>query len=300
MVFRSGNAILVALLAALVLSPGASAWAWPVDGPVLRPFVSDGDPYAGGQHRGIDIGAPTGSDVRSAATWSRRVRRATAATGPLPDGPNRGRLVGHARPPGLDRGARRDSGQRGRRRRHDRPERRARGDGAVRLSRHPPHRGPERLRRPADASASQAGAGAGATGRSSRHRCSRTGSAGRGAGGRSVTLRPAARGMRSRRNARVAQRSAVTPRARDAACAGEPDADAAVPPGAGSACSARAVPSASRSCAGLARSTFRGARRSASAGAAGALALTWTRTAPRRHVRRRSWKRGRVARGGCC
>ena len=67
MVFRSGNTILLALLAALVLSPGAAAWAWPVDGPVLRPFVSGDDPYAGGQHRGIDIGAPTGSDVRSAA-----------------------------------------------------------------------------------------------------------------------------------------------------------------------------------------------------------------------------------------
>jgi hypothetical protein len=67
MVFRSGNSFFVALLAALVLTPGASAWAWPVDGPVLRPFVSDGDPYAGGQHRGIDIGAPTASDVRSAA-----------------------------------------------------------------------------------------------------------------------------------------------------------------------------------------------------------------------------------------
>jgi len=68
MVFRSGNALMVTLLAALVLAPAASAWAWPVEGPVLRPFVSDGDPYSGGQHRGIDIGAPTASDVRSATT----------------------------------------------------------------------------------------------------------------------------------------------------------------------------------------------------------------------------------------
>ena len=58
---------MVALLAFLVLAPNASAWAWPVDGPVLRPFVDGSDPYAGGQHRGIDIGAPTGADVRSAA-----------------------------------------------------------------------------------------------------------------------------------------------------------------------------------------------------------------------------------------
>ena len=67
MVFRSGNTFFVVILLALALAPGASAWAWPVDGPVLRPFVSEGNPYAGGQHRGIDIGAPTGSDVRSAA-----------------------------------------------------------------------------------------------------------------------------------------------------------------------------------------------------------------------------------------
>jgi Peptidase family M23 len=68
MVFRSGNALSAVTFAALVLAPGASAWAWPVDGPVLRPFVAAGDPYAGGQHRGIDIGAPSGSDVRSATT----------------------------------------------------------------------------------------------------------------------------------------------------------------------------------------------------------------------------------------
>ena len=66
MVFKTGN-VLVALLVFLVLVPDASAWAWPVDGPVLRPFVDGSDPYAGGQHRGIDIGAPTGTDVRSAA-----------------------------------------------------------------------------------------------------------------------------------------------------------------------------------------------------------------------------------------
>jgi hypothetical protein len=68
MVYRTGNILLWAVLLALTCAPGASAWAWPVDGPVLRPFVAEGDPYSGGQHRGIDIGAPTGSDVRSAAT----------------------------------------------------------------------------------------------------------------------------------------------------------------------------------------------------------------------------------------
>jgi hypothetical protein len=42
----------------------AQAWTWPVDGPVLRPFSFDrAHPYAGGQHRGIDIGAAPGTPV---------------------------------------------------------------------------------------------------------------------------------------------------------------------------------------------------------------------------------------------
>ena len=70
-VVKTGNkwfVLAAAVLLGLVLSPRASAWAWPVDGTVLRPFVAEDDPYAGGQHRGIDIGAPAGADVRSAAT----------------------------------------------------------------------------------------------------------------------------------------------------------------------------------------------------------------------------------------
>src|SRR5262245_34054838 len=58
-------AVVVAL--ALVLVPGAGAWTWPVDGPILRPFRLGDDPYAGGQHRGIDIGGAPGSTVRAAA-----------------------------------------------------------------------------------------------------------------------------------------------------------------------------------------------------------------------------------------
>jgi hypothetical protein len=53
----------VAATLALVLSPPAAAWSWPVDGPVLRPFVFGGDPYLAGQHRGIDIGAAGGASV---------------------------------------------------------------------------------------------------------------------------------------------------------------------------------------------------------------------------------------------
>jgi Peptidase family M23 len=57
----------VAALCALVLPVSAAqAWTWPVDGPVVRPFSFDrAHPYAGGQHRGIDLGAPTGTSVRA-------------------------------------------------------------------------------------------------------------------------------------------------------------------------------------------------------------------------------------------
>jgi Peptidase family M23 len=62
---------LVATLADIArLRPGALpafAWTWPVDGPVLRPFVLGGDPYAAGQHRGIDVGAAQGASVRAPA-----------------------------------------------------------------------------------------------------------------------------------------------------------------------------------------------------------------------------------------
>ena len=94
----------------------------------------------------------------------RLLRGANATPGALPDRSDCGRLVGDARPPRLDRRARRDGGRRGGRRRRDRPERRARGARVVRPPGHPPHGGPERLRRPLDASASTTRAGGAASG----------------------------------------------------------------------------------------------------------------------------------------
>ena len=55
----------VVAIAALLVVPAAVAWTWPADGPVLRPFSLAEDEYAAGQHRGIDIGADAGTDVRS-------------------------------------------------------------------------------------------------------------------------------------------------------------------------------------------------------------------------------------------
>jgi hypothetical protein len=41
----------------------AGGWTWPVRGPVITAYRNGDDPYAAGQHRGIDIGAPVGTRV---------------------------------------------------------------------------------------------------------------------------------------------------------------------------------------------------------------------------------------------
>jgi hypothetical protein len=60
-------AVAAVVLTALAVTPAAHAWTWPGDGPVLRPFVLGDDPYAGGQHRGVDIGAEVGAAVLAPA-----------------------------------------------------------------------------------------------------------------------------------------------------------------------------------------------------------------------------------------
>ena len=59
--------VCAAIAAALAVPTSALGWAWPVQGPVLRPFLFGDDPYAAGQHRGIDIGAATGTPVLAPA-----------------------------------------------------------------------------------------------------------------------------------------------------------------------------------------------------------------------------------------
>ena len=60
-------ALLVLLL--LLWVPAASAWTWPVGGPVVQGFSFDrAHPYASGQHRGIDVGAPAGATVVAPAS----------------------------------------------------------------------------------------------------------------------------------------------------------------------------------------------------------------------------------------
>ena len=56
----------IALASAPASAAGNERWAWPVVGPVIRPFDAPESPYGSG-HRGIDIAAPRASTVRSPA-----------------------------------------------------------------------------------------------------------------------------------------------------------------------------------------------------------------------------------------
>src|SRR5687767_13516061 len=56
------------LFALLLLVPTAWAeWVWPTRGEVITPYRNGTDPYAAGQHRGIDVAAATGTPVVAAA-----------------------------------------------------------------------------------------------------------------------------------------------------------------------------------------------------------------------------------------
>jgi len=57
------RAVFLALVVVFLVPASAQAWTWPVGGRVLRPFVFGSDPYAGGQHRGIDVAGDLGADV---------------------------------------------------------------------------------------------------------------------------------------------------------------------------------------------------------------------------------------------
>jgi Peptidase family M23 len=57
----------VNIAAFLASAPAAHAdWVWPVRGEVITPYRNGDDPYAAGQHRGIDIAAATGTPVVAA------------------------------------------------------------------------------------------------------------------------------------------------------------------------------------------------------------------------------------------
>ncbi len=57
--------LVCACATALASASTVSAWTWPVEGSVVRAFVLGDDPYAAGQHRGIDVAAGLGASVRA-------------------------------------------------------------------------------------------------------------------------------------------------------------------------------------------------------------------------------------------
>src|SRR4051812_15794286 len=76
-------AVLVALVV-LALPDGARAlagWAWPVRGEVITPYRNGVDPYAGGQHRGIDVAAPVGTQVGAATAGTVRFAGGVGSSG---------------------------------------------------------------------------------------------------------------------------------------------------------------------------------------------------------------------------
>jgi Peptidase family M23 len=62
-------------------APARAEWLWPVRGEVITPYRNADDPYAGGQHRGIDIAAPAGSRVSAATAGEVRFAGAAGSSG---------------------------------------------------------------------------------------------------------------------------------------------------------------------------------------------------------------------------
>jgi hypothetical protein len=59
----------IGLLTASLALPGAARadWVWPLHGELITAYRNGDDPYAGGQHRGIDIAGPVGARVVAAS-----------------------------------------------------------------------------------------------------------------------------------------------------------------------------------------------------------------------------------------
>ena len=78
---------MAALAAALAIGPGARSaqgaeiWVWPVKGAVITSYRNVADPYAGGQHRGIDIAAEVGEPVVAATGGTVRFAGVAGSSG---------------------------------------------------------------------------------------------------------------------------------------------------------------------------------------------------------------------------
>ena len=72
----------LALTAFFAAAPSAdAAWVWPVAGKVITSYRNGTDPYAAGQHRGIDIAAPVGTPIVAATAGEVRFAGAAGSSG---------------------------------------------------------------------------------------------------------------------------------------------------------------------------------------------------------------------------
>ncbi len=65
----------------LLAAPAHASWSWPVHGEVITPYRNGDDPYAAGQHRGIDIAAAVGAPVVAAAAGEVRFAGTAGSSG---------------------------------------------------------------------------------------------------------------------------------------------------------------------------------------------------------------------------
>ena len=75
----------VLVLGAALLGPAPAradaGWVWPVHGSVITPYRNGDDPYAAGQHRGIDIAAAVGTPVVAATAGEVRFAGTAGSSG---------------------------------------------------------------------------------------------------------------------------------------------------------------------------------------------------------------------------
>jgi Peptidase family M23 len=77
--FLTAAATFVTLLA--LPGPAHAEWIWPLHGKVITTYRNGDDPYAGGQHRGIDIAGPVGAGVVAAAGGEVRFAGTSGSSG---------------------------------------------------------------------------------------------------------------------------------------------------------------------------------------------------------------------------